>query len=82
MSAERTREQIRAWIVSRNDRLAASDIRDDTPLLKQGLITSLQLLDFIFFIEELSGRVIAIDQIKPGSFQDLNVIMREFFGDV
>ena len=36
-------------------------------------------MDLIFFLEQLSGRDIEVDDLKPGVFRDVDTIYRNFF---
>ena len=65
--AER-RAALRAWIV-------------DTPLIAEGRIDSLQLVELVLFLEELTGRRPRVEQLVPGAFRDIDTISRRFLED-
>ena len=49
-------DQIRTWICSRNKRLAATlKISPDLDLLENRLVDSLGFVDFILFLEDVTG---------------------------
>ncbi len=75
---EPRREALRNWIVTAGKRIRREELRDDTPLLEHRLITSLQVMDLILFIEALTGKPLNIEQLKPGLFRDINTISRHF----
>jgi acyl carrier protein len=55
-------------------------VDDDTALLANRVITSLDVLDLILHLEQASGRPIDRRQLVPGSFRDIRTIARVFFG--
>lgn len=73
------RQQLREWILQHAHRPAPGGLRDDTPILEQRVITSLQLMELILFIERLSGRSVVVTQLKPGSFRTIDSIYQTFF---
>ena len=72
------REQLREWIVATSGRISRAGLRDDTALLELRVITSLQLMDLILFVEALAGRQIDVERLNPGSFRDVDAICRNF----
>lgn len=71
------REQLREWILAQG-RVSRAELQDDTPLLEERLITSLQLVELILFLESLRGRPIDEAHLVPGSFRDVETIARNF----
>ena len=72
------RQKLREWVVRTSGKVRAGELRDDTPIIEQRIITSLRIPDLILFIEELSGRSIDAQQLKPGVFRDIDTIYRNF----
>lgn len=70
---------LREWILARNRRVRPEELKDDTPILRQRVITSLQLMDLILFLEELGAKSITIDRMRPGAFDSIDTICRAFF---
>jgi acyl carrier protein len=73
------RAALRAWIVEKNGRIRPEELADDTPLVAQRLITSVQIMDLILFLERLSDQPIRPETLKPGVFQDINTLVASFF---
>jgi acyl carrier protein len=73
--AER-RAALRAWVA---DRVGA--VADDAPLIAEGRIDSLQLVELVLFLEELTGRRPRVEQLVPGAFRDIDTISRRFLED-
>lgn len=74
---ELRRRRLREWVI-RGGRIRGEDLRDDTPLLERRVITSPQVMDLILLIEELTGRPVDIERLKPGLFRDIDAICRNF----
>ena len=76
---EEIRRSLRDWIVKKNGKIKPEDLNDQTPIIEQRIISSLQVMDLIFFLEQLSGNPIEVDDLKPGVFRDIDSIYRNFF---
>ena len=73
------RQNLREWIAQKSGKLQPQDISDDTPIIEQRIIKSLQIPDLILYIEEHTGRAIDVEQLKPGVFRNIDTIYRNFF---
>ena len=76
-----TRDALRRWIAGVSDKATVEDLADDTPLFRSGILKSIQVSDLILYIEELAGRAVDVEQIKPGVFRDIDTIHRSFFAN-
>lgn len=75
-----SRGRVRAWILA-GGRVAPHELRDDTPLIETRIVTSLQLVELILYLEELRGRPLDPERLAPGSFRDVDTICRNFLED-
>jgi acyl carrier protein len=73
------REALRDWIVKTNGKIPAEQLDDETPIIEQRIISSLQVMDLIFFIEKLSNKSIEVESLKVGVFRNINAIYDTFF---
>lgn len=64
--------KIKDWIVTKNGTIEASQVQDDTRILEEKLISSLQLMDLILFLGRLKGSPIDMSKSKQGSFSSVN----------
>ena len=73
------REQLRTWIINRaKDK--PKELTDDTPILESGILTSLDVVELILFIEKLrGGEEVSVDNLEPESIRDVNAIYKSFF---
>jgi hypothetical protein len=74
-----TRARLHEWVVKQNRRVLPGSVADDTPLLENRIVTSLQIMDLILFIERLRGAPMDVRLIKPGSFRSIDAIMTHCF---
>jgi hypothetical protein len=77
----KTRTLLHDWLVHQNGKISAVDLDAETPILERKIITSLQVLDLILFIERLRGGSIDVRLIRRGSFSSINAIMKHFFSE-
>lgn len=73
--------RIRDWILAKNPQVNAAALQDDTPLLEQKILTSIQIMDLILFLEHLQERPLDIDQVQPENFYSVNTICAAFFAE-
>jgi hypothetical protein len=73
------KQLLREWIGERAHRPVKDGLRDDTPILEQRVITSLQVMELILFVEKTSGRPVNVSQLKPCSFRSIDNIYKTFF---
>jgi acyl carrier protein len=69
---------LRDWIV-RKGRIQPEELNDQTPFLEQRIISSVQLMELILFMEDLSGNPIDVKALKKGMLRDIDTIFRIFF---
>ncbi len=78
-SEAEVRAHLARWVAERSRSVLAEEISGNTPILERRLITSVQVMDLILEIEQLSGRSIDVSRLKPGVFKDIDAIYRNFF---
>jgi hypothetical protein len=71
---------LREWIAAASKKADKPPIKDDTAIIEQRIITSLQVMDLLLYIEQLTGEPLDAADLKPGSLKDINTIYRNFFG--
>ena len=72
---------LRRWILERNTAIRPQEFVDDTPILKERILTSLQIMDLVLFLEELGKRTIEFESLRPGAFDSVDVIYETFLQD-
>lgn len=78
MNEAEIRKQIRDWIHGRaKDKPAHLD--DATPVLEDGILSSLDVVELVLFLENLRGAEVDTDALQPESFRDVDSIWKTFF---
>ena len=70
--------KLRDWITDRHQRFA--EIGMDANLITEGALDSLEMVNFLLYIEEIRGEEIPEELIQPSNFASLRVICDKFFG--
>lgn len=78
-SEEEVRQALRDWVIKTSGKIQAGELTDETPIIEQRIISSLQVMDLILFIEKLSNRSIEVDELKVGVFKTINALYENFF---
>ena len=74
------KQALRDWVVKTSRKISAEDLDDNTPIIEQRIITSLQTMDLILFLEQLTGNAMDVEKLKVGVFRTINVIYENFGG--
>ena len=78
-TAAQFRRAVRDWVVTTSGRVRPEELNDDTPIIERRIITSLQVMDLVLFLEELTGDAIDVAKLRVGVFRDINAICQNFF---
>ena len=82
MEESQIRSHLRDWIAEHSKSQASADsVTDQTPLLDTGLLSSLDIVEFVLFIEELRGDEVDTDDIEPEVFTSIDTLVVGFFSD-
>lgn len=72
------RRQLRGWISS-HAKTSAASMQDDTKLLEQGILSSLDIVELVLFIESLRGVEVDTEAIEPEVFTSIDTLYEAFF---
>jgi acyl carrier protein len=72
------RQKLRGWISS-HAKASAKDMRDDTKLLDEGILSSLDIVELVLFIESLRGEEVDTEAIEPEVFTSIDTLYAAFF---
>lgn len=73
------RRALREWIMRKNGKIHKEELDDQTQIMEEGIIRSVQLMDLVLFLEYLTEREIDVTQLKKGVFRNIDSIYRNFF---
>ena len=72
-------ESLRAWLIRTNSGAATMQLAPDTDIIESRILESLQVVEFILFLEEKSGRQILSEDLNPNTLRTLEAIYESFF---
>jgi len=79
MTESEIRQHLRAWIINRAKEKPGG-LPDDMPILESGILTSLDVVELIVYIEKLRGGTeVPTEALEPSAFRDINSMYRAFF---
>lgn len=73
------RAKLRQWIRD-HAKASAASLADDTPILEAGILSSLDIVELVLFIESLRGDEVDPDTIEPDTFKSIDAMVLGFFG--
>jgi acyl carrier protein len=73
------RTHLKSWIAKHSKSSSIADIRDDTPILEQGILSSLDIVELVLYIENLRGEEIDAEEIDPEAFVSIDSLYENFF---
>ena len=79
MNEQHIRTQLRQWILEHSKAPSRAELTDQTAILETGLVSSLDIVELVLFIEELRGDEIDTDDIEPEVFASVDSLWEGFF---
>jgi acyl carrier protein len=67
-------DQVKSWLLRKKPELQEADLDLDLDLIENRVIDSLGFIDFVFFLEELTGRELQANTQSVNSFRTLRAI--------
>jgi hypothetical protein len=77
-SNQAKREALRQWLAEKSGKITPKQLSDDLPIIERRVITSLQFMDLLLFIEALRGMPVHVHEITPRAFASINAICEVF----
>ena len=82
MTKENARAELRRWVVATSGKIQESELKDDTALLEQRIISSLHVADLVLFIEGLREAPIDIARMNGKTLRSIDTICATFLGEL
>jgi len=74
------RRLIRQWIVQHGKRdVRIGELTDSTPILENGLLSSLEVAELVLYLEHLLGAEIALENLEAEVFQSVDSLWARLF---
>ena len=72
-------ERLVSWLTRANPEIARKDFHPGTDIIESRILESLQVVEFILFLEAESGRAILSEELNPDHLRTLESIYTHFF---
>lgn len=82
MQESEVRAKLRGWIVKHTKAPSKATFTDETHILEEGILSSLDIVEFVLYIESLRGEDVDTDDIEPQVFTSINTLYAAFFAPV
>jgi acyl carrier protein len=79
---EQYKNELREWVLKNSTKVTAEELTSATPLIETRIITSMQVMELILFLEKIKGSRLVIKNIKPGAFKNIDSIYDAFLRTV
>ena len=76
---EKILQTLKSWLLELECNKGLTDIDPDENLIEQGLIDSLEFVNFLLLVEEQRGEEIPSIEIELEKFKTLNTILKNYF---
>lgn len=80
MNAQEARLALRDWIIQRGN-VTDEELRDDSSLVSDGIINSLDIFELIAHMEHLRGRPLDLQNLNGDEFRSVDKLVGSFFVD-
>lgn len=79
MEEAEARRQLKSWIVGHAKNPPGPGFNDQSKILEEGILSSLDIVEFVLYIESLRGEEIDTDDIDPEVFTNIDALYQAFF---
>ena len=80
MNEAEVKSKLRSWIISRSkQQVEEHELTDDTPVIELGYLSSLDVVEFVLYIESLLDDEIELEDLEPEVFTSTNTMYATFF---
>ena len=76
------RGKLRNWIAKHAKKPLTAEFNDETHVLELGILSSLDVVEFVLFIEDLRGGEVDADAIEPEAFTSIDTLYSAFFANL
>lgn len=79
MQESEVRNTLRAWILKHAKTPPGAEFNDQTQILEDGILSSLDIVEFVLYIESLRGEDVNVEDIEPEVFTSIDTLYAAFF---
>ncbi len=79
MTEQETKRRLLEWIRSRTRKESVGVLTEETAILDEGILSSLDVVELVLFIESLRGDDVDLEAIDPSAFRSVSTLYTTFF---
>lgn len=79
MQESEVRSTLRTWILKHAKTPPGAGFNDQTQILEDGILSSLDIVEFVLYIESLRGEDVNVEDIEPEVFTSIDTLYTAFF---
>lgn len=72
------KEELLKWVLKVSTKVRPEELTVSTPLIETRIISSMQVMELILFLEKLKGSRLNMKAMKPGAFTNIESIYNTF----
>lgn len=72
------KEELLKWVLKVSTKVKPDELTVTTPLIETRIISSMQVMELILFLEKLKGSRLNMKAVKPGAFTNIETIYNAF----
>lgn len=72
------KQELMNWVLKVSTKVKPEELTSSTPLIETRIISSMQVMELILFLEKLKGSRLNLKNMKPGAFKDIDSIYAAF----
>ena len=79
MTEAEIRSKLRTWILEHTKSTTPIEFTDETSILEKGLLSSLDIVEFVLYLEHLRDEELDMEDIDPEVFTSIDSLFEAFF---
>lgn len=72
------KDELLQWVLKVSTKVKPEELTFTTPLIETRIISSMQVMELILFLEKLKGSRVNMKNMKPGAFTNIETIYNSF----
>ncbi|MES2525926.1 MAG: hypothetical protein V4598_02520 [Bdellovibrionota bacterium] len=72
------KQELLNWVLKVSTKVKPEELTVTTPLIETRIISSMQVMELILFLEKLKGSRLNMKAMKPGAFTNIDTIYTTF----
>lgn len=78
IAEDECKSRLRDWVFQNSKKDPPEPVNNGTMIIEEKVISSVQILDLVLFLENIAGISIDLGVLRPGSFKNVDTIYQVF----